>query len=843
MRVSTDGRSRSGSGVGRWSGTTVGNNYELLEELARGGMGAVYRAWDRGAGRDVAIKLLLAADGGRVDELRRRRVLREAETLARLRHPHVVAVHGAGEHQGVPYLVLELVQGESLEQRLVREGRLPLREAALIGAKLARALAHVHAQEVLHRDLKPGNVLLRALDREPLLTDFGLALDLSHEGTRLSQTGTFLGTPQYWPPEQARGELQRIGPWSDVYGLGATLYQLITGRPPHEGGSLHELVQAAEGAKTPLRTLRPEIAPELARAVERCLAPDPAARPGALELAEELERAARRPEVHGGAGRGPLVVGVGAAGALALLGLALGVALLADPGGAARERGSGAASALPSATPGGPTRPLAPQPGVGAGADAQPGFGADADDPFAVPSGWEALSLDPALLTDGARHPALEVSAPWGVTPREVALRLAATGEDRPELRLPVELGAGPWRLRIQLAVACAEPGTCFSAGLQLSPEARVEAPVPVLVLAGGDAREELLMFSAGLHDDLRVQAHPTEAPTARPTLLLELEYGGREDPWLLFACTSSSGRVEARLEPRAALPAAEWHLRVGLNLYATPTTPLALAIVDLVRCQLVAPRGAVRPARPAPGWERVVGRLGRTYLRGDLQEIARTAGDVGVKAAAESDASLFPPASFLGALARARLGPRDEAITLFSSFRKAGALERDMFERSSWFESIAYRALPRLGPAERRALAQAYVTEVVPTLDRAGLLQESEQRLAEARAIRRANPGRARIALAEAALMLVWLAEVDRTDAALLADAWLQLGDPESALALADGDRDPDLRLCAGLAAYRLGRWPEAVSLLEQVPLQAADPANQGALLRTIERAKQRLR
>jgi len=212
--------------------------YAIEGELARGGVGVVYRARDPGLGRDVAVKLLHAGRGAAPNL--RRRFQREAEALARLSHPHVVAVHAAGEAAGCPYLVMDLVPGASLQDRLDREGPLPVREAVGLAAKIARALEAVHAAGLLHRDVKPANVLLRAGDRAPLLTDFGLAKDLDSSQTRLSKTGRFLGTPGFWPPEQARGRLSETGPAADVYALGATLYALLTGaRAPVRGRGLH----------------------------------------------------------------------------------------------------------------------------------------------------------------------------------------------------------------------------------------------------------------------------------------------------------------------------------------------------------------------------------------------------------------------------------------------------------------------------------------------------------------------------------------------------------------------------------------------------------------------------
>ena len=265
--------------------------YQVLDEVGRGGAGAVYRAVAPD-GRPVALKLLLAGAGA--TPAQRARLMREAQAMLRLSHPGVVRLLDAGERQGVPWLALEWVEGESLQDRLDREGRLDPRDAARLVARLAVALEHCHAQGVVHRDLKPANVLLRR-DGQPLLTDFGLALELDPERstfrTRLTVAGALLGTPGYWPPEQAEGALERIGPASDVWGLGAILFAALTGRPPFAGESLIELIRLMERGASPPSQVAPGVPPELDAICLRCLQRQPGdryARPGLL--AQELQR-------------------------------------------------------------------------------------------------------------------------------------------------------------------------------------------------------------------------------------------------------------------------------------------------------------------------------------------------------------------------------------------------------------------------------------------------------------------------------------------------------------------------------------------------------------------------
>lgn len=213
--------------------------YEVQETLGRGGMGIVARAVDTRTGHDVALKLLVVAD-----ERSRRRLVREARALARLRHDNIVPIIDAGEHEGRPWLAMELVRGSSLQARLDRDGPLPPKEAAAVVASVARGIVHAHRRGVLHRDLKPSNVILPDKG-EPRVVDFGLASlvhDLSQSA--LTRTGAILGSPGYWAPEQATGRKDQLGPATDVYGLGALLYAALGGRPPVQGDTFLEIIAA-----------------------------------------------------------------------------------------------------------------------------------------------------------------------------------------------------------------------------------------------------------------------------------------------------------------------------------------------------------------------------------------------------------------------------------------------------------------------------------------------------------------------------------------------------------------------------------------------------------------------
>jgi WD40 repeat protein len=262
-------------------------DYALLGEVGRGGMGVVYKAHQSSLDRIVAIKMVLAGKHAGPEELARFR--REAAALARLQHPNIVQIHEVGTHDGRPYFSMEFVGGGSLAQRQGGEP-LPPREAARLTETLARAVQAAHAAGIVHRDLKPANVLLAA-DGTPKISDFGLAkrLDVPAGAT---QTGAVVGTPSYMAPEQADGRGKDIGPAADVYALGATLYELLTGRPPFRAETpLDTVLQVIGDEPVPPRQLQSKTPPDLERVCLKCLEKDPGKRyRSALALAEDLER-------------------------------------------------------------------------------------------------------------------------------------------------------------------------------------------------------------------------------------------------------------------------------------------------------------------------------------------------------------------------------------------------------------------------------------------------------------------------------------------------------------------------------------------------------------------------
>lgn len=268
-------------------------DYELLEEIARGGMGVVFRARQRSLGRIVAVKLLLG--GHFASETARARFQEEAAAAAALQHPNIVAIHESGEQDGLPYFSMDFIEGRTLAD-LVRDGPILPARAAQYVTLATRAIAHGHAHGILHRDLKPSNVLIDAFD-QPRVTDFGLAKRLAGSTPDLTATGQVLGTPAYTAPEQSTAGASHR---SDVYSLGALLYHLLTGRAPFQGDSVEAiLTQVAGSDPIPPRQLNPSVPRDLENICLRCLEKDPGRRyASANDLADDLDRFLSHAPVH-----------------------------------------------------------------------------------------------------------------------------------------------------------------------------------------------------------------------------------------------------------------------------------------------------------------------------------------------------------------------------------------------------------------------------------------------------------------------------------------------------------------------------------------------------------------
>jgi serine/threonine-protein kinase len=265
----------------------LGDAYTIEGEIGRGGMGVVYRARDERLQRRVAIKVLPPELAFQLDI--RERFTREAQTAARLSHPHIVPIHSVGEGQGLVYFVMGYVDGESVAARIRRRGSLPVEEARRIMMETADALSAAHALSVIHRDIKPDNILLEGTRGRVMVTDFGIAKALSAtSGATLTGIGVAIGTPAFMSPEQAAGE-RDIDGRSDLYSLGVVTYQMLTGALPFNAPSVAGILMKQITEPAPdLRIKRPDTPEDLAMAVGRCLEKDPESR---WATADALRRA------------------------------------------------------------------------------------------------------------------------------------------------------------------------------------------------------------------------------------------------------------------------------------------------------------------------------------------------------------------------------------------------------------------------------------------------------------------------------------------------------------------------------------------------------------------------
>jgi len=280
-------------------GTVLSGRYRLESKLGSGGMSTVYLARDETLQRWVAVKVMHREMSDQPDQLERFR--REARAVAQLSHPNVVAVIDAGEDGGYPYIVFEHVEGETLKQRIDRLGRLPVDEAVAYGIEVGRGLAAAHAQRLIHRDVKPQNVLIDAEGRAKV-TDFGIARSLESDG--LTKTGRVLGTTDYVAPEQAMG--QAVDARCDIYSLGVLLYEMLTGEVPFQADTLVGVAMKHVNEEMPdVQKRRPEISSALAAVIERATAKEPKKRyPDMTALLADLEGALEVEVARGGASHG-----------------------------------------------------------------------------------------------------------------------------------------------------------------------------------------------------------------------------------------------------------------------------------------------------------------------------------------------------------------------------------------------------------------------------------------------------------------------------------------------------------------------------------------------------------
>ena len=262
--------------------------FEILGILGYGGMGVVYQARQLKANRLVALKMIRTVEDASPSERLRFQI--ETEAVARLQHPHIVQLYEAGEVRGQPFFSLEYCDGGTLSDQLKKQ-RPTVRKTAALIETLARAMHYAHLRGVVHRDLKPGNVLLAGAERMPKITDFGLAKRIDAEARDVSQSGAIMGTAAYMAPEQAAGKVRDTGPAADVYALGALLYTCLTGQPPFEGPQLDVLMRVVSEEPVPPSRLAAKVPRDLETICLKCLSKEPARRyASAEELADDLRR-------------------------------------------------------------------------------------------------------------------------------------------------------------------------------------------------------------------------------------------------------------------------------------------------------------------------------------------------------------------------------------------------------------------------------------------------------------------------------------------------------------------------------------------------------------------------
>ena len=270
-------------------------NYELLEEIARGGMGVVYKARQTTLGRIVAVKMIVSGRLASEQDVKRFQV--EAQAAAGLQHPNIVSIHEVGKHEGWHYFSMDYVEGRDLS-KILRENLLSAKQAATYVRQMAEAIHYAHQQGILHRDLKPSNILIDDHD-QVRITDFGLAMRVE-SGSDLTRTGQIVGTPSYMPPEQAQGKRSLIGPRSDVYSLGAVLYECLTGRPPFRSDTVVETIQQVINveAASP-RMLNPSVSRDLETICLKCMEKEADGRfHTAQSLADDLGRFLRGEPIY-----------------------------------------------------------------------------------------------------------------------------------------------------------------------------------------------------------------------------------------------------------------------------------------------------------------------------------------------------------------------------------------------------------------------------------------------------------------------------------------------------------------------------------------------------------------
>jgi tRNA A-37 threonylcarbamoyl transferase component Bud32 len=250
--------------------------YTVISDIGRGGMGKVYLGRDEQLRRDVAIKVMHAHRADNASA--RQRFLQESRATAAVDHPHIVTIHQVGEHDGLPFIVMQRLQGRTLQEHREEAGRLPLLESLRIAREIATGLAAAHNRNLIHRDIKPANIFLEGPERRVKIIDFGLALDAADTATKLTTDGSIVGTPAYMSPERVNE--QTIDAQSDIFSLGVILYEMLSSRLPFEGESLVKTLMAiARGGAEPVHAIAPDVPEAVSDLVMRLIAHDKADRP------------------------------------------------------------------------------------------------------------------------------------------------------------------------------------------------------------------------------------------------------------------------------------------------------------------------------------------------------------------------------------------------------------------------------------------------------------------------------------------------------------------------------------------------------------------------------------
>jgi serine/threonine protein kinase len=271
-----------------WDGSVLPERigvYAIVSDIGRGGMGRVYLGRDTQLQRDVAIKVMHAHRAG--DQSARQRFLKESRATASVDHPHIVTIYQVGEHDGLPYIVMQRLQGVTLQEYREGVGRMPLPESLRIAREIATGLAAAHARNLIHRDIKPGNIFLEGSDRRVKIIDFGLAIDAVDSNTKITTDGSIVGTPAYMSPERVNE--QTIDAQSDIFSLGVILYEMLSGQLPFEGDSLVKTLMAiARGEAKPVSTISPDVPEGVSGLVMRLIAPDKADRPASAAAVADM---------------------------------------------------------------------------------------------------------------------------------------------------------------------------------------------------------------------------------------------------------------------------------------------------------------------------------------------------------------------------------------------------------------------------------------------------------------------------------------------------------------------------------------------------------------------------